>query len=225
VDRGTYALVGVVGFAIKHNIDRLIANRIFGRPFTPFNYWIPPVQAIRIDSLSTTDARFLATMVSIALPFVWIGLAMTVRGLRSANLPLSLVVLFFVPLMNLLFFVVLSLIPARDAKPMTEPLQSSALASFIPRDRLGSSAMAVALTAVMGALATYLGVQRLGTYGWGVRVGGFFNGALACDNVEKTYEELKSRGVEFMGPPQKEHWGTFAMFKDVDGNQFMLSSK
>src|SRR6267378_3296163 len=110
VDRGTYALVGVVGFAIKHNIDRLIANRLFGRPFTPFNYWIPPVQAIRIDSLSTTDARFLATMVSIALPFVWIGLAMTVRRLRSANLPLSLVVLFFVPLMNLLFFVVLSLI-------------------------------------------------------------------------------------------------------------------
>ncbi|HYR84753.1 MAG TPA: VOC family protein [Terriglobia bacterium] len=57
------------------------------------------------------------------------------------------------------------------------------------------------------------------------RIGGHFNGALACDNVEKTYEELKSRGVEFMGPPQKEHWGTFAMFKDVDGNQFVLSSK
>src|SRR5712691_8907365 len=53
---------------------------------------------------------------------------------------------------------------------MTEPLQSSALASFIPRDILGSSAMAVALTAVLGALATYLGVQRLGTYGWGVFV-------------------------------------------------------
>jgi len=57
VDRGTYALVGVVGFAIKHNIDRLIANRIFGRPFTPFNYWIPPVQAIRIDSLSSRALR------------------------------------------------------------------------------------------------------------------------------------------------------------------------
>ncbi len=57
------------------------------------------------------------------------------------------------------------------------------------------------------------------------RIGGFFNGALASDNVEKTYEELKSRGVEFMGPPRKEPWGTFAMFKDIDGNQFVLSSK
>jgi len=57
------------------------------------------------------------------------------------------------------------------------------------------------------------------------RIGGPFNGALACDNVEKTYEELKSRGVEFLQPPTKQHWGTFAMFKDIDGNQFVLSSK
>lgn len=57
------------------------------------------------------------------------------------------------------------------------------------------------------------------------RIGTFFNGALACDNVEKTYEELKSRGVEFMGAPKKEPWGTFVVFKDIDGNQFVLSSK
>ena len=57
------------------------------------------------------------------------------------------------------------------------------------------------------------------------RVGGFFNGALACDNVEKTYEELKARGVEFMGPPQNADWGKFVMLKDLDGNQFLLSSR
>jgi predicted enzyme related to lactoylglutathione lyase len=57
------------------------------------------------------------------------------------------------------------------------------------------------------------------------RIGTFFNGALACDNVERTYEELKARGVEFTGPPKKEPWGTFATFKDVDGNAFVLSSK
>jgi catechol 2,3-dioxygenase-like lactoylglutathione lyase family enzyme len=57
------------------------------------------------------------------------------------------------------------------------------------------------------------------------RIGTFFNGALACDDVEKTYEELKSKGVEFLGEPKREHWGTFAMFKDPDGNQFVLSSK
>jgi catechol 2,3-dioxygenase-like lactoylglutathione lyase family enzyme len=57
------------------------------------------------------------------------------------------------------------------------------------------------------------------------RVGTFFNGAFACDNVERTYEELSRKGVEFAGPPQKQPWGTFATFKDVDGNTFVLSSR
>jgi predicted enzyme related to lactoylglutathione lyase len=57
------------------------------------------------------------------------------------------------------------------------------------------------------------------------RIGSFFNGALSCDNVERTYDELRARGVEFIGPPKQEPWGTFALFKDVDGNQFVLSSK
>ena len=57
------------------------------------------------------------------------------------------------------------------------------------------------------------------------RIGTFFNGAFACDNVERTYEELSGRGVEFTSAPQKQPWGTFATFKDVDGNQFVLSSR
>jgi catechol 2,3-dioxygenase-like lactoylglutathione lyase family enzyme len=57
------------------------------------------------------------------------------------------------------------------------------------------------------------------------RIGTFFNGAFACDNVEKTYEELKSRGVEFDGPPEKAEWGSHVTFRDPDGNQFVLSSR
>ena len=113
VDRKNYVLVGVVGLAIKHNMDRIVATAVFGRRFTPWNYWIPPVDAIRINSLSPADSRFLATMAIIALPFIWIGLAMTVRRLRSTGLPLWLVLFFFIPIGNLVFFLVLSLIPAR----------------------------------------------------------------------------------------------------------------
>jgi uncharacterized glyoxalase superfamily protein PhnB len=42
--------------------------------------------------------------------------------------------------------------------------------------------------------------------------------------VEKSYAELKARGVEFRGPPKKEHWGTFVMFNDSEGNQFVLGT-
>jgi predicted enzyme related to lactoylglutathione lyase len=57
------------------------------------------------------------------------------------------------------------------------------------------------------------------------RIGTFFNGTLACDNVKKTYDELKARGVEFTGEPKDEPWGTYATFKDQDGNVFALSSR
>ena len=45
------------------------------------------------------------------------------------------------------------------------------------------------------------------------RIGSFFNGALACDDVEATHRQLAERGVEFDLPPQKQPWGTFATFQ------------
>jgi catechol 2,3-dioxygenase-like lactoylglutathione lyase family enzyme len=57
------------------------------------------------------------------------------------------------------------------------------------------------------------------------RIGTFSNVTFMSDNVEKTYEELSARGVSFERPPRKEQWGTSAIFKDLDGNMFLLSSK
>jgi predicted enzyme related to lactoylglutathione lyase len=56
------------------------------------------------------------------------------------------------------------------------------------------------------------------------RVGTLFNGSFACDDVEHTYRKLSERGVEFTEPPTKQPWGTFAIFKDVEGNSFVLGS-
>lgn len=56
------------------------------------------------------------------------------------------------------------------------------------------------------------------------RIGTHFNGAFACDDVKATFRQLKERGVDFVKAPQKQPWGEFAIFKDPDGNQFVLSS-
>ena len=45
------------------------------------------------------------------------------------------------------------------------------------------------------------------------------------DDVRATAQLLKSRGVDFVMEPKTEAWGTAAVFKDQDGNQFALSSK
>jgi catechol 2,3-dioxygenase-like lactoylglutathione lyase family enzyme len=56
------------------------------------------------------------------------------------------------------------------------------------------------------------------------RSGTFGNVVFGTDNVEKTYQELRERGVEFAQPPKTQSWGTSAILKDPDGNSFVLSS-
>ena len=57
------------------------------------------------------------------------------------------------------------------------------------------------------------------------RIGGFQPISFWCDDVFATAEMMKAKGVEFAQGPKKEHWGTSAIFKDVDGNIFVLSSR
>jgi lactoylglutathione lyase len=55
------------------------------------------------------------------------------------------------------------------------------------------------------------------------RIGTFSNLVFGCEDIQKTYEELKSRGVTFTDPPAKQYWGgTMAQFVDLDGNKFVL---
>ena len=56
------------------------------------------------------------------------------------------------------------------------------------------------------------------------RIGSFMNMSYTCNDIDKTYAELTKRGVEFEGPPQEQPWGTYAMFKDSEGNRFVVSS-
>jgi lactoylglutathione lyase len=43
-----------------------------------------------------------------------------------------------------------------------------------------------------------------------------------CDDLAQTYEELRSRGVEFPQPPVEQSFGWWSMFEDEEGNRFAL---
>ena len=46
---------------------------------------------------------------------------------------------------------------------------------------------------------------------------------LNVDDIQKTYAELKAKGVEFVSEPAQEEWGGwFATFKDPDGNYLQI---
>jgi hypothetical protein len=171
VDRGTYALVGLVGFAIKHNLDRLVATFGFHRPWGLFNYWVPMHEAVRISQLPRGDARFLATMVALSIPFIWLGLAMSLKRLRSVGWAAPLVILFFVPFVNLVFFLLLCVVPERAPEQRQDrPSRNSQPTHFLPESAIGSAALSLLFTVPAGLGMVLLGTRYLANYGWGLFV-------------------------------------------------------
>jgi catechol 2,3-dioxygenase-like lactoylglutathione lyase family enzyme len=57
------------------------------------------------------------------------------------------------------------------------------------------------------------------------RIGTFAHIAYWADDVKRTYADLKAKGVEFVSEPRTEDWGTSAIFKDSEGNVFVMSSR
>lgn len=45
---------------------------------------------------------------------------------------------------------------------------------------------------------------------------------LYTDDFESNYQDLKSKGIEFVRGPSKEDYGTVAVFKDIYGNLWDL---
>jgi predicted enzyme related to lactoylglutathione lyase len=77
----------------------------------------------------------------------------------------------------------------------------------------------------LGIRGAQTGVVLFTPSGQEDRIGTFAGISFLCDDVEQTYEEYSARGVEFVAKPKKESWGTSAIFKDPDGNQFVLGTK
>jgi predicted enzyme related to lactoylglutathione lyase len=58
-----------------------------------------------------------------------------------------------------------------------------------------------------------------------VQAGKLGGGVVECDDIHRTYEELKGRGVDFVSPPREMPYGVEAIFRDDSGNFFSLGQK
>ncbi|HMQ14520.1 MAG TPA: SRPBCC family protein [Phycisphaerae bacterium] len=170
IERLPYLAAGLLLFALKYLVDYAIAGGVFGRSWTPLSYlfpqtfFAPPAEA-------GAAPLFYASMLAASAPFVWVGCALTLRRLRSAGLPLWMIVLFFFPVLNLLLITTLVLVPAVKLPPGPDdaiPLEGE-------RERgpsLGAAfLLAVPTAGAIGIVGCYVGVVWFSTYGWAVFVG------------------------------------------------------
>lgn len=175
IGRLAYATLGLCLFGAKFIIDDLVAHLVFDRYWSPFNY-LSQTQVTMLVGMTADDIPFYIAMLVCALPFIWAGIALTVKRLRSAGLPIWTCFLFFIPMINLLFFGVLCVLPLRGSAAIHGESHSelTSSADVISPPQTGSLLDALAamfIAGVVGLLLTGFNIFALGTYGLGLFVG------------------------------------------------------
>ena len=112
-------------------------------------------------------------MLILAIPFIWLGVTLTVQRLRDAGKPLWLVVLFFVPVINILFFLLLCVMRSHSEASRREGMpwpETRILDRWIPRGAMGAAAASIGMTILIGSMFAILETAVLQSYGWGLFV-------------------------------------------------------
>lgn len=174
IGRGGYAAAGVSLIVVKYLIDSVTAGLIAGRAWSPL-YYVGFEQIELLRQAGPEDVRLFAGLLVVAVPFVWVGVALTVQRLRDVGWPVWLAMLFFVPFLSFAICLALCVMPPagtagapRAAGATSRP---KVLTEWLPVRTVYSAPLSVVITAVLGLGLTGFNIAVLGVYGLGLFVG------------------------------------------------------
>jgi len=166
VDRLHYFLSGAILVALKYAIDWSVAARS-GEPWHVWNYFLPALDT-SFYALGIRQPKLYLTLWAIAIPFFWIGIALTLRRLRDAGKSSLWIFLFFVPLANLGMFLWLSFAPPSAASTGSEtPAPSRDLA----QRKHSGAILGFSLSVILGLALVAFSARALMQYAWGLFLG------------------------------------------------------
>jgi uncharacterized membrane protein YhaH (DUF805 family) len=115
VGRAAYFLSGGFLMGLKYTVDMALFKLVTGRTWTPEAYLSPLLSSrTRFDVPVPPAPTWLwIALAAWALPFLWIGVSMTLRRAIDAGLSPWTCLLFFVPLVNWILMALLSIAPPR----------------------------------------------------------------------------------------------------------------
>jgi hypothetical protein len=137
VGRRPYAITGFGLMAVKYAAETAAIYAVTGRVFKPWQF-LSPLVTTRTELLRG-ETWLLWVLVVWTLPFMWIGVALTLRRVVDAGLWPVVALLYFAPLVNYVLMLALCLAPSR-------PAPSAAAAPPSPGERIRLS------EAVLGSL-------------------------------------------------------------------------
>jgi len=112
VDRRSYRLHGAGLMLFKYGVDVAVVWAFAHRLWTPLTY-LNPVWVLRAQLLRDAPPWLGPALVIWTLPFLWIGVSMTLRRAVDAGESPWVCLLFFVPVVNYGVMLLLSLLPSR----------------------------------------------------------------------------------------------------------------
>jgi hypothetical protein len=163
VSRGTYAALGVSLAILKYAVDTAVVYAATGQFQSPLFYLLPVTTFW--GPLRSMEPALLFLLVLWTMPFLWIGLALTLRRTKDADLSPWMSFVYFVPVANYLFMLLFCLMPSR-------PQPQRAHDRPFTNDDLARPAILGALGAVLVSLAMLgFGVYVLRGYGTALFLG------------------------------------------------------
>ncbi|HYV66706.1 MAG TPA: DUF805 domain-containing protein, partial [Myxococcales bacterium] len=161
IDRSTYLLHGAALMALKLAVDVLAVFLVTARLWTPLDY-LSPVLSTKGFLLARPE-WLLTAMAVWTLPFLWIGISMSLRRALDAGLSPWIALLFFVPYVNWGLLCTLALLPSRPRAPQTQAAAGTR--------SLKAALLGVAVGILIGAISLGLHVLLLHRYSAAVFLG------------------------------------------------------
>ena len=166
VGRREYLLHGFGLATVKYGVDAVLVLTATGEFWTPWSYLVsaPVLLAARF-----ADApNYLApTLVVWTLPFLWIGVSMTLRRALDAGLSAWVSLLFFVPMLSYVMMAFLCALPT-SRRPRQGPRDTP---SPLDGSRLPSALLSMAVGAALGLGMLLFSVRFLNNYGLALFMG------------------------------------------------------
>jgi uncharacterized membrane protein YhaH (DUF805 family) len=166
VTRRAYLVAGVALLVLKVGVETALVRSFTGRTWSLAGYLIPSL-ALRQDAVGAAPQALHVLLALFTLPFLWIGLSMSVRRAVDARFSPWLGTLFVVPLLNYVVIAVLCFAPSRKAasaagtplttapRPEVSPGPRAALAGLLTTMAIGVTMM-VLLTFGLGSYGAAL---------------------------------------------------------------------
>ncbi len=179
---------------LKYALDLAVA-RYFGEQFSPSRYWIP--MSLGLLRMLDRPLPYAFALASTAVPFVCAGVWLCVLRLRALGWNPVLAFLFFIPAINLIFFLTLV---GGDKRPASHP-------RVFESGKRMTKGLAAIIVGVGGFAASFACAAGFESYGWGL----FLALPLAMGVAAEVLVNTAKEPGEGFREPMIALWGAFAI--------------